>query len=187
MKHLRTFTWIVIMSIAAAANYGCDKNKTADTMGRTDQTPSAAPTTGDTTGTAGTSTATGATGSAGTAASTATGTNAGTTTTGTTSGDATATSGAASPTGSTMGTTDQGGAKGGSAVSDAAITAKVKTAIIAEPGLKSMQINVKTADGVVTLSGAIDSQQSIDRAKQVAQSVSGVKSVDNQLTVKSSG
>ena len=69
-------------------------------------------------------------------------------------------------------------------IGDAAITAKVKAAIIAEPGLKSTQINVDTANGVVTLSGSIDSQQNMDRASQVAQSVGGVKSVDNKLSLK---
>lgn len=68
---------------------------------------------------------------------------------------------------------------------DAAITAKVKAAMIGEPGLKALQINVDTANGVVTLTGAVDTPQSLDRATQVAQAVRGVKSVDNRLNVKS--
>lgn len=69
-------------------------------------------------------------------------------------------------------------------IDDAAITAKVKTAIIGEPGLKALQINVDTANGVVVLSGAVDSPTSVDRANQIAQAVEGVKSVDNRLTVR---
>ena len=46
------------------------------------------------------------------------------------------------------------------------------------------KINVDTANGVVTLSGAVDSPSKVDRATQVAQAVQGVKSVDNRLTVK---
>ncbi len=76
---------------------------------------------------------------------------------------------------------------GASALRDAEITTKVKAALIGTSDLKSMQINVDTNDGTVTLSGAIDSQQNIDRAAQVAQAVSGVKTVKNQLTVKTQG
>jgi len=74
--------------------------------------------------------------------------------------------------------------RAGDKVDDAAITAKVKTALIGEPGLKALQINVDTANGVVTLTGAVDTSQNLDRATQVAQSVDGVKSVDNRLNVK---
>ena len=70
-------------------------------------------------------------------------------------------------------------------IEDAAITAKVKTAMIAEPGLKALQINVDTANGVVTLTGVVDSAKSLERATQVAQGVQGVKSVDNRLNLKS--
>jgi hyperosmotically inducible protein len=76
---------------------------------------------------------------------------------------------------------EQAGDKAG----DAAITAKVKTALIGEPGLKALKIDVDTANGVVTLTGSVDSPQNLDRATQVAQAVEGVKSVDNRLNVKS--
>jgi len=70
---------------------------------------------------------------------------------------------------------------------DATITAKVKAAILAEPGLKSLQINVDTSSATVTLSGNVDNADLRDRAKQIASSTSGVKSVVDQLTVKSTG
>lgn len=69
---------------------------------------------------------------------------------------------------------------------DAAITAKVKAAILAEPGLKSLQINVDTTGATVTLSGNVDNADLRERAKQIASSTSGVKGVVDQLAVKSS-
>lgn len=75
-------------------------------------------------------------------------------------------------------------ADAGDKIEDAAITAKVKTALIGEPGLKALQINVDTANGVVTLRGTVDSPTNIDRAIQVAQAVHGVKAVQNRLTVR---
>jgi osmotically-inducible protein OsmY len=72
------------------------------------------------------------------------------------------------------------------AVDDATITTKVKAAVLAEPGLRSLQINVDTKDGRVTLAGTVDNAELKQRATQVAQSVEGVKSVTDQLTVKSS-
>ncbi len=70
------------------------------------------------------------------------------------------------------------------AVDDAAITTKVKSAVLAEPGLKSLQINVDTKDAVVTLSGTVDTPDLKNRAMQIAQNVQGVKSVVDNLSVK---
>jgi len=72
----------------------------------------------------------------------------------------------------------------GDKIDDATITAKVKTALIGEPGLKALQINVDTANGVVTLSGTVDSPSSVDRVTRVVMAVQGVKLVDNRLSVK---
>ncbi len=72
----------------------------------------------------------------------------------------------------------------GQAISDTAITAKVQAAILAKPGLKIMQIDVNTTNGVVTLTGTVNSQRASDRAAAVARNVDGVKSVNNQLAVK---
>lgn len=69
-------------------------------------------------------------------------------------------------------------------IDDAEITAKVKAAIFAEPGLKTLQISVNTMKGVVTLSGSVDSSPSSDMAKILAGAVSGVKEVKNRLAIK---
>jgi hyperosmotically inducible protein len=72
------------------------------------------------------------------------------------------------------------------ATDDTAITAKVKAAILAEPGLKSLQINVDTKDATVTLTGNVDSDMMRDRAKQIAMSTEGVRNVVDNLTIKAS-
>lgn len=71
------------------------------------------------------------------------------------------------------------------AVDDSTLTAKVKAALMAEPGLRSLQISVDTKNAAVTLSGSVDTAASKDRAKEVASSVAGVATVVDQLTVKS--
>ena len=72
----------------------------------------------------------------------------------------------------------------GLAIDDAEISLKVKAAIFAEPGLKSLQIGVDTVKGVVTLSGSVDSLPSSDRAEALASTVAGVKKVENRLVTK---
>ena len=78
------------------------------------------------------------------------------------------------------------GEKASVAIDDTEITAKVKAAIFAEPGLKTLQISVDTVKGVVTLSGSVDSLPSSDMAKALAGAVAGVKEVENRLVIKSS-
>jgi osmotically-inducible protein OsmY len=75
--------------------------------------------------------------------------------------------------------------KVGVAVDDTEITTKVKAAIFAEAGLKTLQISVETMKGVVTLSGSVDSQSHSNTANSLASAVSGVNSVNNQLVVTS--
>ena len=72
----------------------------------------------------------------------------------------------------------------GEYIDDTAITSKVKTAILGDPTLKSLQISVTTRNGVVQLSGFVDSAQSVTKAGEVARSVKGVSSVQNDLIVK---
>ncbi len=76
------------------------------------------------------------------------------------------------------------GDKASVAINDAEITTKVKGAIFAEPGLKTLQISVDTIQGVVTLTGSVDNQQNSDRARGLAIAVAGVKDVDNRLMLK---
>lgn len=69
--------------------------------------------------------------------------------------------------------------------SDAALTAKVKTAIASDAGLGSASaINVNSYRGVVQLSGFVDSQEKIERAAQAARNVEGVRTVENNIKVR---
>jgi hyperosmotically inducible protein len=79
---------------------------------------------------------------------------------------------------------DQAADKVATEGNDAAITAKVKAAILSEPGLKSLQINVDTKNATVTLSGNVDSDMLRDRAKQLAMTTEGVRDVVDNLSVK---
>jgi hyperosmotically inducible periplasmic protein len=63
------------------------------------------------------------------------------------------------------------------------ITMNVKAAILNDPLLKASQIEVTTVNGVVKLSGTVDSEQSIGRAMEVANSQKNVKSVETDLIV----
>lgn len=76
------------------------------------------------------------------------------------------------------------GRKTATIIDDTVITAKVKAAIFAEPDLKTLQINVTTVQGVVTLNGSVDSQVDKERAKEIAGAVAGVTRVENGLVVK---
>lgn len=73
---------------------------------------------------------------------------------------------------------------GGEVVDDVTITAKVKSALLAEKDVNSMDIKVETFNGTVQLSGFVDSQWQIDKAVQVASAVNGVQHVKNDLIHK---
>ena len=70
---------------------------------------------------------------------------------------------------------------------DAALTARVKTAIASDTGIgNAANINVNTYRGVVQLNGFVESQDKIQRAVETARAVDGVRSVENNLRVKPS-
>ncbi|MCR5865018.1 BON domain-containing protein [Aquincola sp. J276] len=73
-----------------------------------------------------------------------------------------------------------------SATGDASLTAKVKTALITAPDLGSLNIDVDTANGVVTLNGEVKNANEKTKAEQVASTVIGVTSVVNKLQVANS-
>jgi osmotically-inducible protein OsmY len=72
----------------------------------------------------------------------------------------------------------------GEYIDDSLITAKVKTAVLNEPTLKSAEINVETFKGVVQLSGFVNSNADIAKAAEVARGVEGVASVKNDMRLK---
>jgi osmotically-inducible protein OsmY len=75
-------------------------------------------------------------------------------------------------------------AKNRDTVSGATLTGKVKSALAADVGLKTLTgIDVDSDKGIVTLKGKVDTADQKKRAGMVAKKVGGVKSVKNQLTV----
>lgn len=72
----------------------------------------------------------------------------------------------------------------GQYIDDSAVTAQVKSMLLAKLGVPSADISVKTAHGVVQLSGFVDSAALAKQAGQVASRVRGVREVHNDLLVK---
>ena len=72
----------------------------------------------------------------------------------------------------------------GAYMGDTWVTTKVKSAILNEPSLKVLQINVETYKGVVQLSGFVDNADSRDKAAEIARKVEGVTSVKNDLQLR---
>ena len=68
---------------------------------------------------------------------------------------------------------------------DAALTAKVKSAIATDAGAKTAaSVNVETYRGVVQLTGFVDSDDQVTRALSAAKKVQGVRSVKNDIRLK---
>lgn len=73
----------------------------------------------------------------------------------------------------------------GQYIDDATLTAKVKTAIASDVGVKAAaNVNVETYRGVVQLSGFADSDAQASRAVAAAKAVNGVRSVKNDMRIK---
>lgn len=64
---------------------------------------------------------------------------------------------------------------------DTATTSEVKAKLLADDIVPSRKVKVETTDGVVQLSGTVDSKAQSDRAESIAKAVDGVKSVKNDL------
>lgn len=76
------------------------------------------------------------------------------------------------------------GAQTADAVRDAAITLEVKAMLARDPGLSALRIDVDTANGQVALRGTAPTDAARERASQLANAVSGVIGVKNELSVK---
>ena len=70
-------------------------------------------------------------------------------------------------------------------VDDVAITAAVKTKLMADSVVGALKIDVDTKDGVVSLNGPVKSQTEKDTAIRIARETSGVKDVRDNLVVQS--
>ena len=72
----------------------------------------------------------------------------------------------------------------GTEIDDSVVTARVKSALLADPDVKSLEFKVETRKGEVQLSGFAGDQTKIDRAIAVTRGVEGVKSIDNKVSLK---
>lgn len=73
----------------------------------------------------------------------------------------------------------------GDGISDAWITSKVKTQLLADEGVKGTEITVQTREKVVTLSGTAETAAARAKAIEIAQATDGVNSVvATQLAVR---
>ena len=78
----------------------------------------------------------------------------------------------------------RGQSTAGEYVDDVAITSKVKTELLESDRVDGLDVNVDSLNGRVTLKGWASSASEARVAGDIARSVDGVKSVDNQLQVK---
>jgi osmotically-inducible protein OsmY len=74
----------------------------------------------------------------------------------------------------------------GETVDDAGITAQVKTALLNDPEVSGLKIDVDTSKGLVTLSGLVKSKAEESKAIAIARKVDGVRDVRSTLQVNPS-
>lgn len=72
----------------------------------------------------------------------------------------------------------------GTDIDDSVITSSVRSALLADPDIKSFDFKVETRKGEVLLSGFVDNQAQLDRATSVTRAVSGVKGIQNNVVLK---
>ncbi len=75
----------------------------------------------------------------------------------------------------------------GEYIDDTWITTKVKASLVDDPDVKAREVNVETFKGVVQLSGFVESEEAMARAVAIAESIEGVTSVRNNMTIKAGG
>ena len=75
--------------------------------------------------------------------------------------------------------TDAANAPSAQPGTDGWITTKVKAELMETKGVSSFDINVTTNNGVVTLSGNVDSKAQVQKAVAVAKGIKGVHDVDS--------
>ena len=72
----------------------------------------------------------------------------------------------------------------GTYIDDKTISTKVEAQLAQDSITQALQVNVETYQGVVQLSGFVDSAQKKARAEQIARGVEGVKDVENNLNLR---
>jgi hyperosmotically inducible protein len=77
------------------------------------------------------------------------------------------------------------GKTAGQNVDDASLTASVKSTLVADKAANLTRIDVDTNNGVVSLSGVVESAQQKARAEELARRVNGVRGINNNLQISS--
>ena len=77
-----------------------------------------------------------------------------------------------------------GAAKAEQALSEGALTAKIKSKMALDDTVKALSIDVDTKGTVVTLSGAVNSEAVRAKAVQLARETSGVTAVNDRLVIR---
>lgn len=72
----------------------------------------------------------------------------------------------------------------GNQIDDSTVTARVKSALLADASIKSSDIAVVTSKGEVQLSGYVDNSAQIDHAIAVTSAIEGVLGVVNKMSIK---
>jgi hyperosmotically inducible periplasmic protein len=72
----------------------------------------------------------------------------------------------------------------GEVIDDTAILTKAKAALVNDPVVSGMAIDVDVDRGVVSLNGAVNGPTEKQKAEEVARGVEGVKAVRNNLVVR---
>jgi hyperosmotically inducible protein len=74
-----------------------------------------------------------------------------------------------------------------SKLDDSGTTARVKSALLADKVTKPTQISVDTLEGVVQLSGFVDSEMARQSAVSIARNTGGVREVQDRLLIRDAG
>lgn len=72
----------------------------------------------------------------------------------------------------------------GAYIDDSAITAEIKTKMLDDPAVSGSSISIETLNGTAMLSGFAKSASERAAADRIARSVTGVKSVKNEIAVR---
>ena len=72
----------------------------------------------------------------------------------------------------------------GEVIDDSLITTKVKTALLADTRVRGRDVHVETFKGRVLLSGIVASPEERQTAERIARQTSGVKEVNNKISVQ---
>ena len=72
----------------------------------------------------------------------------------------------------------------GETIDDTTITTRVKTAMLNDPNVGGLRVDVDTFKGVVTLSGRVKSPAERDQAIGIARNVDGVVEVKDALQIE---